>query len=194
MIFEIDGVSMPIHERRQHFRIEDRLYFNFRILEAGESLSDRAVLDELLGNSGQKYIETSQYFQDLDYELTELTQAIAMKEPVIAHYLNLLNSKIDYMVRQMIMDQTIKMRKVNISLGGMAFKANNHIKEKTELKMLIYTKPKMIPLILDATVVYSQFQGEMTYRTAVTFKNLTQEQEQLLSQHILMCQMKNTSD
>ncbi|MBN9231482.1 MAG: pilus assembly protein PilZ [Legionella sp. 40-6] len=185
---------MPIHERRQHFRIEDYVYFNYRVMEPGEMCSDRAVVDELLGKNGQRYLEASHYFQNIDYELAELTQAIALKDPALAHYLNLLNTKIDYLSRQMLMTNTIQMRKVNISLGGMAFKTSELIREKTNLKMVIYTKPKMIPIILEATVVYSQFKADNNYRTAVAFNGLTEEQEQILSQHILLGQVKSRSD
>ena len=76
----------------------------------------------------------------------------------------------------------------------MAFKTTELIKEKTNLKMVIYTKPKMIPIIVEATVVYSQYQSENHYRTAVAFNELTEEQEQILSQHILLGQVKTRSD
>ncbi|HHT0593619.1 TPA: PilZ domain-containing protein [Legionella anisa] len=185
---------MPIHERRQHFRVEDHIYFNYRIMEPGELCPDRAVVDQLLGKNGQRYLEAAHYFQEIDYELAELTQAIALKEPTIAHYLNLLNAKIDYLSRQMLMTNTIQLRKVNISLGGMAFKTPDLIKEKSLIKLVIYTKPKMIPIIVEGTVVYSQYQTEHNYRTAVQFNGLTNEQEQILSQHILLAQAKYRSD
>jgi hypothetical protein len=185
---------MPIHERRQHFRIEDHLYFSYRIMAPGEICSDRAVQDELLGKHGQRYLEASQYFQNIDYELAELTQAIALNNPALAHYLNLLNAKIDYLSRQMLMTNTIQMHKVNISLGGMSFKTTESIQEKTNLKIVIYTKPKMIPIIVEATVVYSKYQSEKHYRTAVMFNRLTEEQEQILSQHILLGQVKTRSN
>lgn len=185
---------MPIHERRQHFRIEDHLYFNYRVMAPGEMCSDRAITDELLGKNGQRFLEASHYFQDIDYQLAELTQAIALKDPSLAHYLNLLNTKIDYLSRQMLMTNTEQMRKVNISLGGMAFKTPELLEEKSTLKMVIYTKPKMIPIILEATVVYSQYQSDHNYRTAVAFNGLTDEQEQILSQHILLGQVKRRSD
>ncbi|MBI2786405.1 MAG: PilZ domain-containing protein [Legionella longbeachae] len=185
---------MPIHERRQHFRIEDHIYFNYQIMESGEICSDRAITDQLLGKNGQRYLEAAHYFQEIDYELTELTQVIALKDPAIAHYLNLLNTKIDFLSRQMLMTSSLELRKVNISLGGMAFKTTELIKENSHLKMVIHTKPKMIPIIIYATVVYSQYINDHTYRTAVTFNSLTNEQEQLLSQHILLAQAKNRSD
>jgi hypothetical protein len=185
---------MPLHERRQHFRIEDQIYFTYRVMEPGELCSDRVMVDQLLGQSGQRYLEAAHYFQEIDYELAELTQALALKDPSIAHYLNLLNAKIDYLSRQMLMTNSIQLRKVNISLGGMAFKTPDIIKEKTLLKLVIYTKPKMIPIIIDGTVVYSQYQSDHNYRTAVSFNELTQEQEQILSQHILLAQAKNPAD
>ncbi|CEG57531.1 PilZ domain-containing protein [Legionella fallonii] len=185
---------MPVHERRQHFRIDDHLYFDYRIVNPGEFCSDIALTNQLLGESGQRYMEAAQYFQNIDYELAELTQALGLKEPALAHYLNLLNAKIDYLCRQMLMTRKVQLRKVNISLGGMAFRTSELIKEKTTLKIVIYTKPKMIPIIVDATVVYSQYQAETHYRTSVAFGGLTSEQEQLLSQHILQAQVKSRAD
>ena len=160
----------------------------------GERHSDREIIDELLGKNGQRYMDAMHYFQDIDYELSELTQAIALKEPALAHYLNLLNTKIDYLSRQMLMTKNVHLRKVNISLGGMSFKTEDLIKEKTHLKLVIYSKPKMIPIILDGMIVYSQYQSENHYHTAVTFIELTHDQEQILSQHILLGQVKNRSD
>lgn len=185
---------MPVHERRQHFRIDDHIYFDYRVIGPGEFCSDMAITNQLLGESGQKYMEAAHYFQNIDYELAELTQAIGMKEPALAHYLNLLNQKIDYLSRQMLMAGKIQMRKVNISLGGMTFKSNDMLKENAGLKVVIYTKPQMVPIIIDARVVYSQFQNESHYRTSITFNELTNEQEQLLSQHILLAQVRGRAD
>lgn len=185
---------MPVHERRQHFRIDDHIYFDYKIIEPGDFCSDITLTNQLLGECGQKYMEATQYFQSIDNELAELTQSLAINEPTLAHYLNLLNAKIDFLSRQLLMTNKIQLRKVNISLGGMAFKTTEQIRDKTSVKIIIYTKPKMIPVIVDAIVVYSQYQSEAHYRTAVTFCNLTSEQEQLLSQHILLAQVKSRAD
>lgn len=185
---------MPVHERRQHFRIDDLIYFEYKILEAGNCYSDQTISDDLLGPGGQRYIETMQYFQSLDYELSSLTQALALKEPSIAHYLNLINAKIDYVVRNLTLGDKTQLRKVNISLGGMSFKTKELIKEKTHLKIMIYTKPKLVPIIVNASVVYSQYINKTSYRTAIQFVSLTQEDEQLLSQHIMHAQGKNQTN
>lgn len=188
------GVAMPVHERRQHFRIDDRMYFDYRVITPGEFCSDSAITSQLLGGNGKKFMEAAQYFQTIDAQLSELTQEIALKEPALAHYLNLLNEKVEYLSRQMLMTGDLELRKVNISLGGMAFKTPELVKEQTNVKIVLYVKPKMIPIVLDARVVYSQYQDEAHYRTSVAFNGLTNEQEQLLSQHILLVQIKNRSD
>lgn len=185
---------MPVHERRQHFRIDDHIYFDYRVIAPGEFCTDLSVSNQLLGENGQKYIEATQYFRNIDYELAELTQVLAVKEPAMTHYLNLLNAKIDYISRNILMSDKLHMRKVNISLGGMAFKTTELLKEKTHLKIVLYTKPQMVPIIIDAVVVYSQFLYEDSYRTAVSFTQLTPEQEQLLSQHILQAQVNIQAD
>lgn len=182
---------MTTQERRQHFRIEDQIYFEYKILEPGNCYSDQSLTDELLGQAGQRYLETSRYFQSLDYELAELTQSIGLKEPALAHYLNLLNAKIDHLTRYLTMGEKTELRKVNISLGGMAFKSREKIHEKTYLKVVIYTKPKMVPIVVNAMVVYSEPTEPAQYRTAIQFENMTSEQEQLLSQHIMYAQVQN---
>ncbi len=176
---------MPVHERRQHFRIEDKIFFDYKILEPGNCYSDKSITDDLLGKNGKRYLETMQYFQTLDYELTEITQVLALKEPTLAHYLNLINAKIDFLVRNLTMGDSTQLRKVNISLGGMSFNTKEKIKEKTYLKVIIYTKPKMVPIIVNAMVVYCQPLSATLYRTAIQFEGITYEQEQLLSQHIM---------
>ncbi|MCA0403778.1 MAG: PilZ domain-containing protein [Proteobacteria bacterium] len=185
---------MPIHERRQHFRIEDQIYFEYKIIEQGEFFSDEIIKQELLGQNGKRFLETTEYFQIIDYELAELTQTVALQNPAIAHYLNLLNSKIEHLTRHLLMGDKIHLRKVNISLGGMAFKTKERIKENTHIKIIIYTKPKMFPIIVDAHVVYSQFKSEHHYHTAVQFESLDREQEQLLSEHIILSQIKCRAD
>lgn len=179
---------MPVHERREHFRIEDQVYFDFIIFESGKLCSDKLITEELLGQSGKRFLETTQYFQSLDYELSEMTQTLALNEPALAHYLNLINAKIEYLARHLMIGEKINLRKVNISLGGMAFKTKDRIKENTHMKIIIYTKPKMLPIVVNAIVVYSQYHNENQYHTAVQFEELDREQEQLLSQHIILAQ------
>ena len=125
---------MPVHERRQHFRIEDQVYFDYKIITSGEVCSDKSITEELLGQNGKRYLETTQYFQSLDYELAELTQSLALQEPALAHYLNLINAKIDYLARHLLIGDKINLRKVNISLGGMSFKTKDRVKEKTHMQ------------------------------------------------------------
>lgn len=185
---------MPLHEQRQYFRIDDNVYFDYRILIPGQFCSDLALTNQLLDEGGQRQMEASQYFQNINQELAVLTQTMGLKEPALAHYLNLLNAKIDYLSRQMFMSNKIQMHKVSLSLGGMAFKTTELVKEKTPLKLVIYTKPKMVPILVDAAVVYSKYIKENHYRTAVAFNSLTEEQEQLLSQHILEAQTKSRAD
>lgn len=180
---------MPVHEQRQHFRIDDQVYFEYKVLKPGNCYSDQLVSEDLLNHGEMRYLETMQYFQSLDYELAELTQALAMQEPAIAHYLNLINAKIDCLVRNLIIGDKSHLHKVTISLGGMSFRSKEKIKEKTHMKIILYTKPKMVPVVMDAIVVYSKYISTAHHRTAVKFEHLTTEQERLLSQHIMLAQV-----
>lgn len=185
---------MPVHERRQHFRIDDQIYFDYRIISGEEPCSDLTMTNLLLGENGKKFMEASHYFQNIDNELSELTQEISSRHPETARSINLLNAKIDYLCRQLLMSKHIELHTVNISLGGMAFKTPKLVANHMLIKVVLYTKPKMIPIIIDGRVIYSQPISDGCYRTSVAFNNLTNEQEQLLSQHILLAQVKNRAD
>lgn len=185
---------MPVHENREHFRIEDQLYFDYKVLDSKDIYSDKHITEEFLGRAGSRYLETIQYFQSLDYELAELTRNIATADPSVAHYLNVINEKIDYLTRHFLIDDKIHSKKANISLGGMAFKTKERLQEKTRMKIVIYTKPKMTPIVLDAKVVFSQYHNETSYHTAVQFEKMDMEQEQLLSQHIIICQARSRAN
>lgn len=185
---------MPQHERRQHFRIEDQIYFEYKVLEPGNCYTDQLISQDLLGQGGQRYQETMHYFKNLDQELSALTETLAARDPAIAQYLNLINTKIDFLVRKLTMDTRTQLRKVNLSLGGMSFHTKEKIKEKSYLKLVIYTKPKMVPIIINAVAVYCEYLSQSSYRTAVQFENMTSEQEQLLSQHIMHAQVQYQTD
>ncbi len=184
---------MPIHERRQHFRVEDKLSFNYKIIKNGDIYTDQSIARELLGAQSY-YLETTQYFNSIDTELMELTKTIGLQEPALAHYMNLMNAKIDHVMRHLLLNNNRHLYQVNISLGGMSFQTKNRIKEETRMKLMMYIRPKMFPLFVDAVVVYSQFHDEDYYRTAVQFENLTPDDEYLLSQHITLAQRTTTDD
>jgi len=181
---------MTVQERRQHFRIDDQLYFDYRIIDEESYHSEQAMISDLLGKSNQQYMETSEYFQSIERELNELTQNIALKDPAIAHYLNLINTKIDFLTRQLLVGENVNMRHVNLSLGGIAFKDSREIPPDTRAKLLIYTKPKMTPIIVNAICVHCQSVGDHKYRIAMKFESLNHEQEELLSQHIMLAQIR----
>lgn len=185
---------MSGHERRQHFRIDDTIYFEYTVLENGHCYFDHDVTEDLLGEAGQRYLEATRYFQSLDHELAELTKTIALTDPAIAHYLNIINVKMDYIMRHLALGNKSVLRKVNLSLGGMSFQSKEKIEENTCVKLIIYTKPKMIPIIVNSHVVYSQPCSASHFRIAVQFASLTQEQEHLLSQHIMLAQVQVHTD
>jgi len=182
---------MPIHEQRQLFRIDDQIYFDYKVINVpNQSTND----EELFGQNGKRYIEATQYFQNIDYEMSQLTQNIAMEEPAVAHFLNLMNAKIEFLTRMILLESKLQLHKVNLSIGGIAFKTETQLKNDTYLKLVIYTKPKMTPIILNGHVVSSAFVEDNHYRTAVQFEKLTHEQEDALAQHIMQAQIKSRLD
>lgn len=185
---------MATEERRQYFRIEDQVYFDYRLTSPEAYCYDQSITEDLLGQHNQNIIEATQFFQNVDYELAKTAKLLAEREPALVHYLNLINAKLDYLVRNLLIGDKVQMHRVNLSLGGMSFKTKERLKEQAPIKIILYTRPKMIPVLLDAVVVYSQFQHVNQYRTAVEFLHLTVEQKDMLTQHILLAHAKTYID
>lgn len=185
---------MPVNERRQHFRIDDKVYMDYRIINASEMNSDEFIEKQLMGHSNQQYLDTVHYFEEIDKELSQVSQTLALTDPTAAHYLNLINAKVDYISRNLLIGESISLRKVNMSLGGLRFTCHDNISVGTLLKIVLYTKPKMIPIVVNANCVYSASVKNDLYSIACRFKDMTLEQEQLLAQHIMHAQIKEKAD
>lgn len=176
---------MSTHEQRQYTRIDDEVYFDYKVIDSDNPHSSTDIIDELLGKNGEKYMELTHQFQGIDKELTTLVQALSMKDPILADCINLLNTKIECLAQNTLIDDKLYLRHVDLSLGGIAFKTHQKIKEKTQIKLVIYTRPHMVPIFLDCDVTYSKFVKDKHYRTALNFHTLTPVQEKLLTQHIM---------
>lgn len=181
---------MPFNESRQHFRVEDNIYFDYRIIEPESFMSDESIRQELMGEANQRFLEASEYFDGINQELNELTQHIAISEPSVAHFMNLLNSKIDFLRGQLMIGDQIQKHSVNLSLGGVAFRSEKKLPVKTRAKLLIYTKPRLIPVVVNAFSISCVPIPQDKYRISMQFETLNTDQEELLSQHIMLAQVR----
>lgn len=185
---------MPLHERREHFRIEDHIYFDYIVINKDHPALDHQATQELMNKNGKRFMEIHDYFQSIDQELTQLTQVLGTREPGLAHYLNLLNAKIDYLSHHLFMGDKLICRKASLSLGGIAFRIKEQLQSGTRIKIILYTKPKLIPVILTGSVVDCPAGANHGYRVSIHFEALTYEQEQLISEHLLLAQIGCRAD
>ena len=179
---------MDDFERREHVRIDDHLYFDFQVIFPEDHAND-SLSQHLSASDDQKYLEATQYFQQIDVDLNELSQTIAHKDPTIAHYLNLLNAKINFLSRKIMIKDEVELRQVNLSLGGMAFQTNKSLKMHSPLKAVIYTKTKMIPVLVNAIVVHCDPMDDGFFRIAIEFQDLSDDDEQVLAQHMMLAKI-----
>lgn len=185
---------MPVAERRQHYRIDDNVYMDYRIVTAYEMQSEAYIEEDLMGHSNQQYLDTTRYFEEIDRELAQVSQALALTDPTTAHYLNLINAKVDYISRNLLVGESISLRKVNISLGGIKFTCHEEIDDHSLLKIVLYTKPKMIPIVVNACCVKADRYKNDFFYISCQFIDMSLEQEQLLAQHIMHAQVQEKAN
>jgi hypothetical protein len=185
---------MSMKERRQHYRVDDKVYFEYKIIQSNEAFAENKVYQQLLGEDGARHIEATQFFHDIDKELEEVAQSLSSKYSELMPLFRLLHAKLDYLCRTQLSKKQTELKYVNISLGGMAFKTESKVQEDAHIAVILYTKPMMIPIFLEGRVVYSQLQQDEEYRTAIEFNGLTAEQEKLLAGHIMQLQISPHAD
>lgn len=185
---------MSMKERRQHFRIDDTVFFDYKIIQSNERCADSKLYQQLLGEEGTRHLEAAKFFDDIDQELADISQSISNQYPDILNFLKLINAKVDFMRRVFFSKDKSKLRPVNLGLGGMSFKTEKKIPMDSHAIVLLYTKPKMIPLILEGRVVYSKLDDQTGYRTAIAFGELGPEKEKILANHIMQIQTQMKPD
>ena len=181
-------------ERRQHYRVEDEISFDYCVVNAKDAFNEAAITKRLLGENGLRYQEIMDYFKPIDNQLSELEFMMSKDNQPLLHYLKLINNKVDYLTSALLLNEHSNSSRVDLSLNGLSFKTNEYIPEQSHLKIRINTKPQCIPIVLDAKVIYCKLQADERYRIATTFLDVNQKQEHLLNQHILSVQTQQKLD
>lgn len=183
---------MLAREGRPYFRTKDEVYYGYELIQENPFVSNDPFSDKLVRYDSSEEFEMLQYLKSIDRELVNLYRSLADDHPALGQYLKLLNTKIDHLAERLVGKANTQSRKVNLSLNGMSFKTEKRIREKTLMKLIIYTKPNLLPIVVKAKVIYSQFHTKNHYHTAVEFESLTEEQADLLSHHIKLAQVQKS--
>ncbi|MFN3582081.1 MAG: PilZ domain-containing protein [Pseudomonas sp.] len=172
-------------DKRDFFRIQDQLALEVRPVTGPDhdasGFADESPLFSLLSD-----------LHMLDYESQHLLRQIAERDRALAHYLKIINKRIDLVGKALAMQLTGDLsepQEVTLSEGGMSFDAGQAYAVDSWLALRMVLLPSPLGLILPARVMRCDSNADSTrFTIGVSFEALTDAQRQLLARHILQKQ------
>jgi len=172
--------------RRNYFRIDDRLGLSYQIL-------DKLEYQQFQQEHRLQRIEEHQQ-RDLEHKIHNAIRSLQIRNPELGNLLNLLNQRIEKISRTShqktipVDNDSIEPRPVNISASGIAFFQEKPLAENTPLKMVLTLYPDMEKINLFGEVVscVEHHSAELEhYRISVEFEYLVEEDRDELVQYIM---------
>jgi len=178
-----------MHEKRQFFRIQQDVVFNFCAVSN----------DDVVHNRPEQHFEHSETlclfseFQQIDSSSIELLESIKRESPFTAEYLSTINQKLNLLCQQTLSNQSsihdIDSGKVDLSQGGLAFVSGSPIGVESWLAVKLIFLPAYTGVISYAQVTRNTEQADGSYSVGVRFHGLTDEQSKVIARQIFNTQI-----
>lgn len=180
-------------DRRDFFRIDDTVHLFYKIVDEGEIATRSPRTDDLL--SSYSLITA---LDILDQKSRLMMNRVERKEPEIAEYLKLMESKISFLA-QAVMRQgndftDRNMRKANISASGLAFESDAVIETGQFLEIKLLLTSCLVGIVIYGKVVYCKAVGggdiALPFQIGIDYVNLQEQDREILIKHVVKRQMQ----
>jgi hypothetical protein len=176
-------------ERREYFRIEDDIYLQWEVVSEDEY----ARADEILKNLTDSDFSLSADFATLNNKFHPILNNIKQAHPDIAHYLELLNAKLDTLGHHLLQQQEVyseqKLTHVNISASGVMYAADQPVTANSLLKLEYVLLPEKVGIITYGKVVNTTPLENGEHCIHISFEHMRTEDSELMIKHNLNTQM-----
>jgi hypothetical protein len=176
-------------DKRDFFRIRDQIALQVKPVDGPD-------LDKELQDEESPLFSLLSDLHMLDYESQHLLRQIAERDRSLAHYLKIINKRVDLVGKALAMQlagDLSEPQEVTLSEGGMAFSSPQPYPIDSWLMMRMVLMPSPLGLVLPARVIRCEAEQEGNeqagnWQVGVTFDSLSDAQRQLLARHILQKQ------
>ena len=171
---------MNAKNNRSFFRINAMIPCGYRVLSAEEAKKrkDSSSLDA--GYIEEYFLEN---FHDLDEQIKGIVVQIGQKSDLLAKALTALNSKINFVmqtvdVKQLV--QTIPLRMVNLSAGGIQFKIDEAIDESNKIEVLLQLSAEDQPIMILCNIVKTSAEKDGSNLVSLKYISISEEDRRKL--------------
>lgn len=177
-------------EKRQFFRIQQDVIFNFKAVSS----------DEMSHNKAESHFDHSStlglfsQFQQLDNDLHPTLEIIRKEHLAIGDYLDMLNQKMNLLSQQMLSNEAVSAHdsesgRIDLSQGGIGFDSPKPLGVESWVAVKLVFLPAYTGLVTYAQVTRNQEQLDGTYLIGARFHQLNEEQERLLAKQVMQSQL-----
>ena len=180
--------NIPDDERRRFFRIDDDIILEF--LPVSEEAYSHA--NEELENIQHSAFGLSADFATLNHEYNPVLHNIKNNLPEVAHYFELINSKLDrlshHLLDRELAEPNQHTQSVNISASGIAFECNQTFDDNQPMKIRLVLLPEKIGIL-----VFGRVRGAISDKKnllCIDFEHIRYNDQELMIKHNLNRQME----
>lgn len=176
-------------ERREYFRIDDEVALDYRLI-------DNAEVDRLLEKMRSQLVDrftAASSFTATTRQMMNVIHKVQVQSPELARCLQAIDQKLN-MIAQLFVSEEIKenkqdTREVNLSAGGVAFRAQHEIPVGSLLELRMVLFPSLVGILTISRVIHCERVNDgnpqFPWQLAVEYEHLKETDRELLVRHIM---------
>jgi hypothetical protein len=176
-------------ERREYFRIADEIALDYRLIKQGE-------VDELIERMQSRLVDrftAASSFAATSRQMAHVIHKVQSDSPELARCLQALDQKLN-MIAQLFVSEEMDLeeqptRQVNLSAGGVAFRAQHELPVGSLLELRMVLFPSMVGVLTISRVIHCERsdddKSQFPWQVAVEYEHLRETDRELLVRHIM---------
>ena len=176
-------------DRREYFRIDDEVALDYRLI-------DNAEVDSLLEKIRSQLVDrftAASSFTATTRQMMNVIHKVQAQSPELARCLQAIDQKLN-MIAQLFVSEEIKenkqdTREVNLSAGGVAFRAQHEIPVGSLLELRMVLFPSLVGILTISRVIQCErvndSNPQFPWQLAVEYEHLKETDRELLVRHIM---------
>lgn len=180
--------SRIINERRDFFRIEDKVLMRCRAVDQSSALSNLIPVQF----KDDPAFTLMQQLQQLDLDNSQFLRAIAEESRDLEAYLKGINKKIElissHLLESVEKDPDQQKQSISLSEGGLGFHSALEYAHDSYLAMQLTFLPSHVTIVVFAKIINCT-EIEDGHAIAVSFVHLNTTNRKLIAKHIMQLQL-----
>jgi len=166
---------MSAKNNRSFFRINAMIPCGYRVLSAEDAKKRKSANSLDAGYIEEYFLEN---FHELDEQIKDIVVQIGQKSDILAKALTALNSKINFVMQTVDvkqLTQTIPLRMVNLSAGGIQFEINERLDTSSKVEVLLQLSAEDEPIMILCDIIKTLPKTDGMTLTSLKYNVITEE-------------------